>query len=355
MDEAWQFIDEASALAARVGDSIVDARVLTARASGHRFCGEYEAASATARRALPATRGGSAWGVADLLAGLVSTELTLGRLSAIDELLPELEAAARRAGHHGALWVHDLFQHMTTLSRTGHLRAFLGEVKNLLDGSGLRLITSSVVAAASLHLGAVDDALEHTAAAIAKQPTDHWLKGLPEGNHFAAMALAGRPDAAGLMPAVLPWLPVAGRRNVEGAYFALETLVTGLAAMGDRERLAGLYPLTLAYVQTGRVNTSVVVGPGSPQLAAAQAADAAGLVDQARAHFEIALRQAREVPVRILQPTVLYWYGRALSAGADTVERARGRGMVEAALTDFRALEMVLHANLAEQFLRDGR
>ena len=28
--------------------------------------------------------------------------------------------------------------------------------------------------------------------------------------------------------------------------------------------------------------------------------------------------------------------------------------MVEAALTDFRALEMVLHANLAEQFLRDG-
>jgi hypothetical protein len=29
--------------------------------------------------------------------------------------------------------------------------------------------------------------------------------------------------------------------------------------------------------------------------------------------------------------------------------------MVEAALTDFRALEMVLHANLAERFLRDGR
>lgn len=28
--------------------------------------------------------------------------------------------------------------------------------------------------------------------------------------------------------------------------------------------------------------------------------------------------------------------------------------MVEAAFTDLRALEMVLHANLAEQFLRDG-
>jgi hypothetical protein len=29
--------------------------------------------------------------------------------------------------------------------------------------------------------------------------------------------------------------------------------------------------------------------------------------------------------------------------------------MVETALTDFRALEMVLHANLAEQFLRNDR
>ena len=29
--------------------------------------------------------------------------------------------------------------------------------------------------------------------------------------------------------------------------------------------------------------------------------------------------------------------------------------MAEAALTDFRGLEMVLHANLAERFLRDGQ
>ena len=28
--------------------------------------------------------------------------------------------------------------------------------------------------------------------------------------------------------------------------------------------------------------------------------------------------------------------------------------MVEAALIDFRSLEMVLHANLAEEFLREG-
>ena len=355
VDEAWQFIDEASALAARVGDSIVDARVLTARAYGQRFCGEYEAASATARRALPATRGDSAWGVAELLTSLVVSAARLGRFAACAELLPELEAAARRAGHHGALWVHELNQHAIELARTGNLRAYLGKAKNALDGPGLRFITRSIVAAYSLHLGAVDDALEHAAAAIAEQPTDHWLKGMPEGNHFAAKALAGRAGAEALIPALLPWLPVAGRRNVEGAYHALETLVTGLAVMGDRERRAGLYPLTLAGVQTSRVVPIFIIGPSSPQLAAALAADAAGLSDQAREHFEIALSQAHEVPVRILQPTVLYWYGRALSASADNADHARGRAMVEAALIDFRALEMLLHANLAERFLRDGR
>jgi hypothetical protein len=61
------------------------------------------------------------------------------------------------------------------------------------------------------------------------------------------------------------------------------------------------------------------------------------------------------VPVRILQPTVLNWYERSLMAGPDAAERSRGRGMVEATLTDFRALEMVLHATLAEEFLRNSQ
>jgi hypothetical protein len=59
--------------------------------------------------------------------------------------------------------------------------------------------------------------------------------------------------------------------------------------------------------------------------------------------------------MRLLEPMVLYWYGRSLSAAPDDADRARGRGMVEAALTGFRALEMGLHVNLAERFLRDSR
>jgi len=149
-------------------------------------------------------------------------------------------------------------------------------------------------------------------------------------------------------------LPVSGRRNVQGAFYALDAFVMGLSVTGDSDQCGAMYPLTLDYIRTGQVNTALVVGPSSPQLAAALAADAAGLGDQSRDHFETALREAREVPIRILQPTVLYWYGRALSAAPDPADRARGRAMVEAALTDFRALEMVLHANLAERFLSDA-
>ena len=108
------------------------------------------------------------------------------------------------------------------------------------------------------------------------------------------------------------------------------------------------------YVGTGQVVSSLVAGPGGdPQLAAALAADAAGLADRSREHFETALRQARAVPMRIMQPTVLYWYGRVLSSATDGDERSRGRAMVEAAVADFRTLDMALHANLAEQFLRN--
>ena len=56
---------------------------------------------------------------------------------------------------------------------------------------------------------------------------------MPEANLFAATALAGQHERArALIPTVVPWLPVAGRRNVHGAFFALETLVTGLARHG---------------------------------------------------------------------------------------------------------------------------
>jgi hypothetical protein len=143
------------------------------------------------------------------------------------------------------------------------------------------------------------------------------------------------------------------RRNLQGRFLAIDGLVTGLTVLGDRARCGQLYPLTEDYILTGAVSAIMGVGPSSPQLAAALAADAAGLTPRAREHFETALRQARDVPVRALQPMVLYWYGRATSRASEPAEVARGHAMVEAAMTDFRALGMVVHVGLAARWLRE--
>ena len=130
--------------------------------------------------------------------------------------------------------------------------------------------------------------------------------------------------------------------------------MTGLALIGLRDECGALYPLTESLIQTGQRCDNHTIGPNNPSLVAGIAAHAAGLHDKAREHFEIATRQARELPHRILQPTVFYWYGRALSGASDESERLRGRAMIDAALADFRSLEMVTHASLAERFLRSG-
>jgi tetratricopeptide (TPR) repeat protein len=355
LDQCWQFIDEATAIAERLADPVVLGMVLTGKSYGHRLCGELEAAQATAEEALHLVDVGSVWARADLLANHVYSLSYLGRLSTCDAWLPELHTLAARAGHHGAQWAHDSVQNAIALARSGDLRAFMGRTRPALDGPILRFVVRSYVGLASLYLGEIGPALEHLADVVEEQPNEHWLQGVPEGNLLAATALAGHHERArALIPSVIQRLPVSGRRNAQGAYLALDACVSGLALIGDRDRCGAFYPLTLDYIRTGQVYT-VVSFPGNPQLVAALAADAAGLVDQSREHFETALRQAREVPVRILQPNVLYWYGRSLATAADSADRLRGRAMVEAALTDFRTLEMVLHATLAEQFLREGQ
>ena len=69
----------------------------------------------------------------------------------------------------------------------------------------------------------MDEALAELAAVVAEQPTDYFYQGMPEATLFAATALSGQHERArALIPTVVPWLPVAGRRNVHGAFHALE-------------------------------------------------------------------------------------------------------------------------------------
>jgi tetratricopeptide (TPR) repeat protein/predicted Ser/Thr protein kinase len=351
LEEAAEHLDAAVAIAERLDDPIVSRRVLGAQAGTLRMCCDYARAFALGRRTLDITPSVALWDRADALVELVLNDYYLGHFAACDEWLSQLEAAAVPAGHRGAQFIVAWVRIMIHGMRAGNLREFLAGLMPLTELRNLQYSTFTALAYARLYLGEVDAALDQLATVVKNMPEDNWFQGMGEGNLFSATALAGQRDrATALIPTVIPWLPATGRRNVQGAFYALDAMVSGLAHLRQTERCGALYPLTLDYIQTGAVVAGLVVAPSNPQLAAALAADAAGLTERSREHFETALRQTRELPLRILEPTVQYWYGRAIAT--DAAEHARGHAMVDAALTGFRELEMVLHAKLAEQFLR---
>jgi tetratricopeptide (TPR) repeat protein len=350
IDEAWQLIDTLKAHGPLERDQEV--RVLFCTGFCSRACAEYEESVAAGRRALELLRPEALWDRADAFANFLYGQYMLGRFAACDELIPQFAEGAARSGHHGASWLIRRLRSNIAFLRSGNVGAFCEEAQQAVESPLFRFITRSNVAQALLYLGEIDRALELLQTVVTEQPENHFFRGLPEGNLLAAAAIAGdTPRAERLIDAVAARLPRPGRRNLQGAYYALDTLITSLTLLGHRERCGQLYPLAEEYLRTGTVISNLTIGPSSPQLAAALAADAAGLTARAHEHFEIAHRQAREVPMRILQPMVLYWHGRSLSAAGDSADVLRGQGMIQAALDDFRALGLALHAQLAANTL----
>jgi tetratricopeptide (TPR) repeat protein len=350
IDEAWRRVENLKTHGPLEPE--LEVRTLFCVGFCCRACAEYEEAVAAGQRALGLLRAEALWDRTDAFANLLYGEYMLGRFAACDRQIPEFAAAAARSGHHGASWLIERLRSNIAFLRSGDVRAFGEEARQALELPLFRYIVRTNVGQALLYLGEIDRAFEQLQTVIAEQPPNHFFRGMPEGNLLAAAALAGQTSRAeALVDSVTALLPLPGQRNLQGAYYALDMLITALTLLGDRQRCGQLYPLAQEHLRTGTVISNLTVGPSNPQLAAALAADAAGFPERAHEHFEIAHRQAREVPMRILQPMALYWHGRSLAATGVGSDLLRGRGMVDAARGDFRALGLVLHAQLAERFL----
>jgi len=356
LDEAWRHLDQATATAERLADPSVLGHALIAKVILQRNGMELDAAIQTGRQALTLLRPEALWERTEVMLHMAMACSWAGRFAEFELLLSEMEPLAHRVGNHAALESRTLGLTLHEMTRTGDLRGSVSEFERERSARTLSpliaTILDGVLGGIYLYLGQVDRALD-LFTAVMKGPRLPAVQGSMESSLFLANALAGRLDQARVqIPAVLPILPVPDRRNSFGSWWTLEAAVAGLALVGETERCAALYPSTLAGVETGLV-FSGAVGPGTSQLSAAIAAHAGGLNDKAREHFEIAARQARDIPHRILQPTVQFWYGRMLAGQNDRSDRLRGRAMIEASAADFRSLEMVLHADLAERLIAD--
>jgi hypothetical protein len=352
IDEAEEPLAKVLAAAERTGNSQLLALALGAKALGHTFSAEYDAAYEMGRRALATYREDDVWGRADEQIKLAQACWQLGKLDEIEELRRSGEPLARRALHFGALWNHEGLGCTTALARTGDFAAYLAIAEGAARGPRFTFIVKCHVALAQLYSGDAERALAEIAAVVAAQPAEHWMMGLVDGCAFLANALAGRDDEArALAPAVERRLPQTGRRNTQGMFAALATYVLGNALLGDRDRCAAVYPLTLLEIATGAQSTLTTLPASHPQLSAALAAEAAGLFEKACEHFDAAIAHANRIPLRPVQPIALFFYGRCLAQRESPADRERGRAMLVAALDDFRALKMTLFARHAEQAL----
>lgn len=309
LDEASVALRQAKDTAVRSGDAEVLGRVLTDESYCCFWRRDVVAAVDAGQRALQLLPSGAVWDRADAMCTLSQAAMSTGSWAIGDTLLPEFDAAARRAGYRGATFVCEYVEHLLRWMRTGHTQAFLSEADRWVrDVPIFPFLSETYLGVAELYLGRTATALDRLAHVCAAQSSvTDVLTGAWEANLFAGCALAGQlPRARTLVTAVERLLPVAGRDNPLGRWTGLAAAAVGLAVIGDSAACGTLYPALCALIEKRWVCGHLAVGPNNPQLAAAISAQAAGLADRAREHFATAQRQADELPHRLLQPTVRY-------------------------------------------------
>ena len=140
--------------------------------------------------------------------------------------------------------------------------------------------------------------------------------------------------------------------NGPGPWQALFKAVEGLALLGERDRAAELYPLTLEAIATDTVLT--MDASHLLQTVAGIAAAAGRRWDEAQNHFEAALRLADEIPFRSEQAEARYWYARMLVDRNASGDREKARDLLDTALALYREIGMPTHVETTEKLLAES-
>jgi tetratricopeptide (TPR) repeat protein len=289
---------------------------------------------------------------ADLQWLLVLATMCRGQFEAAEAMLPELERRWRRSGNQGGQWVSRSAPEAIRFARSGDIPAYLDGADALLEQlpHAFTFLTRTRRAMCLAYIGRMAEAVDELTRASTEEPVDHPWSGIVDSAFLALAAVSGDTAAARTrLRSVVDRLPTPGEPNVQGRWLALLSIIPTLILLEARDECAALYQSAVQLLSTGMVWSWLSLGPMVPQLAAGIAAHAGGRTDTAREHFEQARRIAHEIPDRVLQPTVDYWYGRMLRESAEEIDRSRGRAMLESAVADFRTLGMVFHTRLAER------
>jgi tetratricopeptide (TPR) repeat protein len=354
--EAWAGLGDAERIASGSGDRELVALVAAGRCRALRATGRLREAVQEAARALGLLGDSYASPRGNAAAERLLSLFLLGDYPSLDRELPEAAALGRRIGHGGLSWITGLLSASLTLVRKADLAAWRQFNQTQLEKPfQWRFLSRWFCGDTAFLMGDLATARAEMQQAIEERPdTTVWVGRLLEVNLFAFHAWAGEHDTArGLWREAAREMPAAGEEHVHSREMGLHAAIGALALVGEREACGALYPAAEASLASELAYTSLSLGPTSPTLAVAIAAEAAGLGPRARAHFEEALRIATSKSIRLLSAVVKLWFGRHLIAcGGD--DRARGRRLLDEAQQEFAAIGMALHRGYAERWLADA-
>ncbi len=296
--------------------------------------------------------------LADALANRQWSSVLAGRPDEVARTQEETRALAERLGLLHAE-VHARISEaqrdwLTTADLEAH-ESYLQQVMTLIASIGGQwsFIGEAWQSQASLWRGRPEEARARAQSSLNHEPRANVFTGNGWGQLFLCECSLGyTDDALALLDERRDGLPRAGRLNGPGAWQALFKTVEGLALLGERDRAAALYPLTVEAIATDTVVT--IDASHLLQTIAGIAAAAGRRWDEAQSHFETALRLADEIPFRSEQAEARYWFARMLVDRNAAGDRERARELLDTALAVYREIGMPRHVEIAEKLLAES-
>ncbi len=350
-EEAESGIQEAAAMAEVLGDKSLEVDVYRCKAQHDWFYMRLRAGTEAGERAVKAARSaGDLWGLADALAWTCIPLRFMGRVEEARSVSDELELVATRVGHFTVLW-NVRATNMYQLLFDGDLDGLEANARETLQWClDLGIYwgvcqTYALLGLTELWRWRYDKAHEYALRSIEAEGEEA-VRVSSRPTLMLVQAYAGKPEALEQVPHIE--LPRVGEASHIGQTAGLLFLVEALAVLGEDERAAALYPLLaepLKWVKIG------CFGAMMPETAAGISAAAGRQWDNAAAHFETALRYAEDVPHKLEQPQVRYWYAKMLVGRGEEGDHEKARSLLDKSVSEFTALGMPRHLEMAQALI----
>ena len=352
-DRGDALLGEAIAMAETLGDEKrLGGQMLLARLYQYEHTVKPSKWMETAQRAISlARRSGRPWDVSSALGASILAPCFLGQFEQARALADEAEPLAIQEGDTGTI-AHALIGRAFADFARGDLTASRNGFRKCTEvfrNAGLPWWTVTVAVSGWIAMAQGDwpTARKELEEAVGSSLVGTFA-GFEEAHLLLFLARAGDERAPGLLDELVARLPRPGVTGSVGSWTVLLAWIETAALLGRQERAAPLYPLVRQLMDEGTV---AMWGEGLVERMAGIAAAGGGAWPDAEAHFETALRQADELPYRVEQPQVRYWFARMLLDRDASGDRERARGLLAEARSAYADIGMPKHVETVDALL----